>query len=598
MLKKPTPAQIAERLVYLLAAALAPGIPLFFLYGQNVSQGLLFRHFLITGGALAAISLAIYTPLSLLFLRRRRAMIVVVLFWAVFWFYNPLGKIIARGDVGYPQRKIALYLLFFVIFTAFILRHTNMSRLAANTIAVLLCLMFAYNFVPQALAVSAGEKQRDWNEKTGKLPYEIKTEFNVNPNLPHPNIYWLHMDGMMGFDTVERYFDDPQTTLKNELAGRGFIINESARLEAGYTAVAIPAMTSPVFYDSYLAGEFARVSQLTRRPRDISLSATMTENGFSLNDIYPKIEILKAFSDAGYINIANRGMRTSPNGLTYFSHIAVSENVDMIIDYPNAISAGLDIYREANRAFNTLIEFENLITEASALSVVKPQIDEIFERKKPAGANTQQMPAYQETVDQYVTGSDSDHGMAFFVRAMKYAASIQTPHFAYFYNYMMHYNRVNGTVIGEVVYERPIGGTFIFDENGNVYKERLDDPYDVQLYLPQHKYAVKQMAAQIDTIIENDPDAVIILQGDHGIHGFGPGETFDSEFMYGRGYSLEDQLNLNLHVISAVRIPPRYGELSEPLDSLDIARYLVNNFVGKGNYDYLYYTGEESSLDD
>jgi hypothetical protein len=595
MTKNPTPAQIAERLIYLLAAALAPCIPLFFLYGQNVSQGLLFRHFLITGGALAVVSLAIYTPLSLLFLRRRRAMIVVVLFWAVFWFYNPLGKIIARGDVGYPQRKIALYLLFFVIFIAFVLRWTNISRLAANTAAVLLCLMFAYNFVPQALAVSAGEKQRAWNEKTGILPYDIKTEFNVDPDLSHPNVYWLHMDAMMGFDAVERYFNDPQTTLKNELAGRGFVINESARLEGGYTTVAVPALTCPVFYDSYLADEFARVAHLTRNPRQDQLSASITKNGFSMiADIHPKIEILKAFSDAGYHNIVNRGM-VRINGMPYGSQLARSEDVETIIDYPNAIITGLNIYRETDKAFNIFIDFLDLITEASALSVFKPQIVEIFERKRPVGANTQQFPAYQETVGKYVTGSDSDNEMAFFVRAMKYAASIQTPHFVYFYNYVAHCHEVNGTVIGEVVYEIPIGRAFIFDEDGNVYKERLDDPNDVKLYLPQHKQAVKQMTAQIDTIIENDPDAVIIVQGDHGINGIGPGrDYFDSDFLYKRGYNLEDQLNLNLHCFSAVRIPPRYGRLSEPLDPLDIARYLVNNFVGKGNYDYLYYTEESS----
>jgi hypothetical protein len=139
-------------------------------------------------------------------------------------------------------------------------------------------------------------------------------------------------------------------------------------------------------------------------------------------------------------------------------------------------------------------------------------------------------------------------------------------------------------------YDVPIGRAFVLDENGDVYKERLDDPHDIHLYLPQHKYAVKQLMAQVDTIIENDPNAVIIIQGDHGIHGIGNGEDyFDSELLYARGYGLEDQLNLNLSVISAVRIPPQYGKLSQPFDPLDIARYLVNNFVGKGNYDYLYY---------
>jgi hypothetical protein len=223
--------------------------------------------------------------------------------WAAFWFFHPLGKIIAMGDADFSQRKTALYLLVFIVIAAFILRRINMSRLAANTTAVMLCLLFAFNFIPVALTVSAGENQRAYNERTGKLPYEIKTEFNVDPNLPRPNVYWLHMDGMMGFDSVEHYFNYPQTALKNDLAQRGFVINKGARLEAGYTYIAVPAMTSPVFYDSYLATEFARVAQLTRDLRQNSIHMLMAEKGFSLVDIYPQIEILKAFSDAGYINI-------------------------------------------------------------------------------------------------------------------------------------------------------------------------------------------------------------------------------------------------------------------------------------------------------
>jgi hypothetical protein len=565
MPKKLTLTQITERLVYLLAVLLAPGIPLFFLYSQNAAQGLLFKHFLVTGGVLAITSLAIYLSVSKLFLRRRRTLILIALCWAAFWFFHPMGKIIAMGDAGFSQRKTALYLLFFIVLCAFILRRINMSRLAANTTAVMLCLLFAFNFVPVALAVSAGENQRAYNEKTGKLPYEIKTEFNVDPNLSRPNVYWLHMDGMMGFDAVERYFNDPQTTLKNNLAQRGFVINKGARLEASYTRIAVPAMTSPVFYDSYLAAEFARVAKLTRTPRENSLSMSMSEKGFSLADIYPQIEILKAFSDAGYINIGNYNYWVSIIQSKYL-HIGLVDN--------NVTAGDLNTYHEADSAFNNLVEFKNLITDASALSLyfISHRIDNIFERKRPI-PDTQPLPLYQETVDKYVTGSDSDDSMAIAVKSMKYAASIQTPHFVYFNNLIAHTDFVRSI--------------FALDEYGNYYKEPLDDPKDVHLYLPQHRYAAKQMIAKIDTIIENDHDAVIILQADHGIH------TYDFKTLLEYGYNLEDQLNLNLQVMSAVRIPPQYGKLSQPLDPLDIARYLVNNFVGKGNYDYLYYTKED-----
>ena len=52
-------------------------------------------------------------------------------------------------------------------------------------------------------------------------------------------------------------------------------------------------------------------------------------------------------------------------------------------------------------------------------------------------------------------------------------------------------------------------------------------------------------------------------------------------------------LELNYSTVSAVRIPEKYGSLTEPLDPLDITRYLVNHFVGEGNYDYLHYYEEE-----
>jgi len=581
MLKKLTLAHIIERLIYLLAAALVPSIPLFFLYGQNVHlEELSFRYFLVTSGVLAAISLILYLPISIFVLRRRRAMIIIALFWTAFWFFNPLSKIITGNKPGYSQWKIAVCLLFLVVVIGLFLRRIKINRLVANTIAILFCLMFAFNFIPQALTVKASEKQKAYNEKTNKLPYKVKTEFNLDHNLPKPNIYWLHMDGMMGFDAIERHFNDSQTALKDDLAERGFVINKSARLEGGNTNIAVSALTSPVFYDSFLAEVFNKAAQLVRGPRVSFISASISEKGFTLSDIYPKTEILKALSEVGYVNISNS------------SSLATSDNLNIQIRGSRYMT-DLGIFREKENIFNKVVDFIDLIADASVLSVIKPKIDEMLEKKKPF-VNTQSIPAYQETVDKYVTGySDLDNDMANKIKAMKYTASIQSPHFLYFNNSMAHCKRVDGTVIGDVVYDVFIGRTFIYDENGNIYKDRLDDPNDVHLYLPQHKYAVKQMMAQVDTIIENDPDAIIIVQGDHGIHGIGNGnDYFDSKFMLERGYSLEDQINLNVQVISAVRIPPQYGKLSQPLDPLDIARYLVNNFVGKGNYDYLYYTEE------
>jgi hypothetical protein len=176
-----------------------------------------------------------------------------------------------------------------------------------------------------------------------------------------------------------------------------------------------------------------------------------------------------------------------------------------------------------------------------------------------------------------------------------HAMTVQSPYVFFFASYRSHFDIVDGFHIGGVEYDEYIGLTYIYDEDGNVYNTRLEDPHDLYLYLPNHIYTIKEMMAQIDIIVANDPNAVIIVQADHGIHGIGPTlRGYSSEYMSKRGYSLEEQLYMNMSTISAVRIPPQYGELTQPLDPLDIARYLVNNFVGAGNYEYLYYMEEAS----
>ena len=578
MHKKRTKAQLAERLLYMLTVLIIPSIPLFFLFSQNAAQGLLFRHFLIFGGVLGAISLIIYLPISRFLLRRRRTMVLIALFWSGFWFFEPIGDIIKSSNTEVTQERILVYLLAFIIVAGFVLRWVSFNRYLANIVAIVFCVLFIFNFAPEAIAVAAGERQRAENERTGELPYRIKTEFYIDPNLPSPNIYWIHMDGMMSFEAVEYFFGDSQTELKKELVEHGFLINESARLEAGMTWIAIPALTSPTFYSSYLVEEFARVAKFTPTFRNHSIHATMRERGFSFSDINLSSELIRAFSDIEYTIISNQ------------SWVLESEDVDMRVDGFD-VTSDIRLTREANIAYGKLLDFRDLILDASALSVIKHIVDEFVERKRPDEDNPQPLPEYTETVSKYITGySDSADDMAAAVRAIKHATTVQSPKFIYLADLKAHCNGVEGYEIGGVLYDEYIGVTFIFDEHGDIYKERLNDPNDIHLYLPQHKYAAKQMMAMIETIIENDPEAVIVVQADHGIHGFGPGSDFyDSEFMLERGYSLEDQLFMNFSTISAVRVPSQYGTLSQPLDPLDIARWLVNNFVGGGNYEYLYY---------
>jgi hypothetical protein len=304
----------------------------------------------------------------------------------------------------------------------------------------------------------------------------------------------------------------------------------------------------------------------------------MLRDGFTMDDVYPRLELFSALAEADYTIMGN-GM------------VLQSLDVDMRVE-GGEVTFDFSKTHEEAMSFERIKDFKNLVVAASMLSLLRASIDAELERRWPQ-ENIQPIPAFSETVNMYIAGnSDSDGGMSEAVRAIRYAATVQSPHFLFFNNQVAHSNDVLGYEIAGIVYKEYIGRTFIYDENGNIYRELLADPGDLNLYYPQHLYAIKQMMAQIDTILAYDPEAVIVVQADHGIHAIGPGSStvdFDSDFMFARGYSLEDQLNLNLQVMSAVRIPPQYGELAEPLDPLDISRYLVEHFIGGGNYEYLYY---------
>jgi hypothetical protein len=85
----------------------------------------------------------------------------------------------------------------------------------------------------------------------------------------------------------------------------------------------------------------------------------------------------------------------------------------------------------------------------------------------------------------------------------------------------------------------------------------------------------------IDIILDNNPDAVIVLQSDHGFHA-----PFTQAAIMELGHDLETIAVLQRTVLSAVRIPEVYGGQSAPIAPKNIARELVNRFVGE-NYELL-----------
>ena len=57
---------------------------------------------------------------------------------------------------------------------------------------------------------------------------------------------------------------------------------------------------------------------------------------------------------------------------------------------------------------------------------------------------------------------------------------------------------------------------YLVDEDGNRLNIQVNSSNIQKCYLGQFQYATKLMIAILDNIIKNDPNAVVILQSDHG----------------------------------------------------------------------------------
>jgi hypothetical protein len=120
---------------------------------------------------------------------------------------------------------------------------------------------------------------------------------------------------------------------------------------------------------------------------------------------------------------------------------------------------------------------------------------------------------------------------------------------------------------------------FTRNEDGLLQARSEETGLDPSNYPPQHRYAAKIVLAYTAFILEHDPDAVIVIQADHGLH-----NEENRKALLKQGGSEEDARVMQNQVMSAVRIPEIWGGLWEPLDPLDISRVLINRYVGQ-NYD-------------
>ena len=518
-----------EKVVYYIASFLMPSILLFDLYNRNHTQNhIVFSHVLILAGILAIGGILLFIVFKLLSKSEEGALLLALFSWLGFWLYEPLLRVIRRvfSLLFVPSRVFAILLLLALILLISVLRKYQLPfykiRPAFNLLAICLIVFFIINLIPGANHEITLVRERERLARMGieevingeytNLPFYTKQNFEIDFNLPSPDIYWFHMDNVLSLESIEQFWDLSYSHYREKLGERGFFIYEDATVTGGNTAYAWGALLSPAFYDSFLGERLAKI--------DSELNVGSTRMGFLHNelaqvgldiyeDIHPNLELFRAFFEREY--------ELCINGVLYCELPISFEHFTDNRYYHTSI------WREFQRS-----ALPNLLSLTTPLPmIVYGGVEEDFEAIR------------------HIRGIEPVARFTFYL--------IYDAHMSMSVQY-----RVTEPIEGIPNYKR----------------------IDLYPFLG-FEIAMGRALDRIDEILESNPDAVIILQSDHGFHA-----PAVQEFLLEEGYSEAKIVELMHSVFSAVRIPERYGGLIEPIAPLNISRELVNRFVGH-NYELL-----------
>lgn len=532
------------KILYYVSIMLIPNFFLFNVYNQNYMH-IQLNHVLILACILSLLSLIGAETMRILLRSREGCVFITLASWTAFWFFDffRLRLRIQSGTVLFSTLAIVLILIVILLF--FISNKLQKISALLPVTSGIIILLLLFNVFPIFIrAINTGLHISDFEND-----WEIRRDFVQDMLLESPDIYWFHMDGMISIHNAEYYFDLPQTETRKALLDLGFVINEKAELAAGSTNFGVAALLSPNFYDSFLHEIFIEGSMIKRDGRTFLYDSAMHQNNISfINDIAPYHEFLHAFLQNGYIITMIADF--DPNVYTLIDQFYRLSNSNEVRHYPFAI-ADQTLERHSLLGAFYLVEL---------LTRMTPIPRRVREKIVYSDINWQTIPTYYYEINKLTaTTLDLVHEGQLYQVLIDHLNDYQenAPSLTYItlmFTHVAHWTRLT---------------------NEGRDNSRID------LYPLAHEYALNVMFNMIDMILEQNPYAVIVIQAEHGIH---MEET--QEALLEAGFTEEEVIRLFNSVISAVRIPERYGGLDAPLAPLNITRELVNRFVGE-NYELL-----------
>ena len=436
----------------------------------------------------------------------------------------------------FALRGLPIGIILFIVFLLFTIIYKKdnktiniINEIYSALIALVIVFLGIMNIIP---AINNGIS---FNKRISD--YNGNKKIIVDKEKPSPNIYWFHMDGMPSTGFINNYYKEPLDDFNNKLSKMNFINNSDASFKGGHhTITAIPALLDPDYYDNYLNNYLKQL--------DVC----------ALNNC--KTNIIPSFKELNYRRIDNElvsGLKKK--GYSIVSIIEYNQHEAFKSDYVYDISNINDKcrvpyfegYQSSKKIYHDMVKIQlDLFLENYDLNYLKHHnIDKYLSCEKTNYTYINKNKILKETYTAMKDAKEKDNN----------------PKFYFINNSLMH------------IY-------WNYDEEGNLIKE---DNNDLKDYTKTYIYTTKILLEYINYINENDPNSIIVVQGDHGIHVLEE-EKLIKKFKINK----KEVQNIRNSTISLVYIPEELKTNDEEyLDNpLNISRYLINNYVGD-NYEYI-----------
>ena len=442
---------------------------------------------------------------------------------------------------NFINKSIIASIILLGVFLLIVLQNDNIKKMVALLFSYIIFFMVIM-YVPISLfnVTSLMIQMKSSN---------VSKEFLVEKNDEVPNVYWIHCDGMISLDTARKYFNFDIEMISKYLKDEEFYYNNTIFNNGGNTALSLVSLYNPEYYDKFFK-EYLDFFSLAFVNSKVKLPYLVSYD--DLIDRRHNNELFKALELKSY----------QFSAITQFNSYS-SFYTDYMISYYDLDDEDMLHYAKKDYNSDFILNIQSDIIRMNSLFDLTV-FGSLFKKIDFRNYELLNVSDFDFSNNKVIKNTDY-----WYARAILKGLDVVNEE-----------NEENlFTFIDLTLNHAP----WLYDENGKKVNNEFSGEF-VSNYIDNYKHSTDLIMEIVDYIKEMDNDAIIVLQGDHGIH------TVDSNYLknYFNCPDYKCSSELRNSTFNAIYIPDKYINGDEKyLDNpLNISRYLVNSIVGD-NYKYV-----------